>query len=195
MRYCCKIEPSISFPVPAKWCFSYPVSSSLTIRCNPNICPICLIIRSLILFRSMLNHMLSHMSNSISSGGQWRFVFQAHLEQEHQELQYKEQQLQLANSILERELETLTNTRDEKEKEATSLYIALEVTNYIYFYCLWFPECAMKFLHQNTLSIQNYTVHSPTIKLSLLEMFSAAFLLTKACSFDNLCKLTTQFFL
>ncbi|XP_062855958.1 protein Spindly [Trichomycterus rosablanca] len=48
------------------------------------------------------------------------------LEQEHQELQYKEQQLQLANCILQRQLETLTNTREEKEKEAASIYIALE---------------------------------------------------------------------
>ncbi|XP_058253323.1 protein Spindly isoform X1 [Hemibagrus wyckioides] len=50
----------------------------------------------------------------------------AALQQKHQELQYKEQQLELANCILQRQLETLANTKDEGEKEIASLYNALE---------------------------------------------------------------------
>ncbi|GAA6096897.1 protein Spindly isoform X1 [Tachysurus ichikawai] len=50
----------------------------------------------------------------------------AALEQEHQELKYREQQLELANCVLQRQLETLTNIKDETEKELTSLFSALE---------------------------------------------------------------------
>ncbi|MCJ8733961.1 hypothetical protein PDJAM_G00229810 [Pangasius djambal] len=50
----------------------------------------------------------------------------AALEQKHQELIYREQQLELANCILQRQLETLANTKEEKEKEVMSLYSALE---------------------------------------------------------------------
>ncbi|XP_060783587.1 protein Spindly isoform X2 [Neoarius graeffei] len=50
----------------------------------------------------------------------------AALEQKHQDLKYKEQQLELANGILQRQLETLANTMEEKEKEVVSLYTALE---------------------------------------------------------------------
>ncbi|KAM9470183.1 protein Spindly isoform 1-T1 [Clarias gariepinus] len=50
----------------------------------------------------------------------------ATLEQQYQELKYKEQQLELANCILQRQLETLENTKEEKEKETMSLYSALE---------------------------------------------------------------------
>ncbi|KAF4085506.1 hypothetical protein AMELA_G00095940 [Ameiurus melas] len=50
----------------------------------------------------------------------------AALEQKHQELKYKEEQLELANCILQRQLETLTNTKEEKENEVVSLYSALE---------------------------------------------------------------------
>lgn len=42
-------------------------------------------------------------------------------------MKYKEQQLELANCILQRQLETLANTVEEKEKEVVSLYSALEV--------------------------------------------------------------------
>ncbi|KAF5895613.1 protein Spindly isoform X2, partial [Clarias magur] len=50
----------------------------------------------------------------------------ANLDQQYQELKYKEQQLELANCILQRQLETLENTKEEKEKETMSLYSALE---------------------------------------------------------------------
>ncbi|XP_053486629.1 protein Spindly isoform X2 [Ictalurus furcatus] len=50
----------------------------------------------------------------------------AALEQKHQELKYKEEQLELANCILQRQLETLANTKEEKENEVMSLYGALE---------------------------------------------------------------------
>ncbi|KAK1804473.1 hypothetical protein P4O66_020485, partial [Electrophorus voltai] len=51
----------------------------------------------------------------------------AAFKQELQESQYKEQQLQLANAILQRHVETLVDAKQEKEKEVVSLYNALEV--------------------------------------------------------------------
>ncbi|XP_076878012.1 protein Spindly [Brachyhypopomus gauderio] len=46
--------------------------------------------------------------------------------QELQESQYKEQQLQLANTILQRQVEALVDAKEEREKEVVSLYNALE---------------------------------------------------------------------
>lgn len=53
-------------------------------------------------------------------------VLQASLEQELQEARYKEEQLQLANTTLQRQLERLTEEKEEREKEAVSCYNALE---------------------------------------------------------------------
>lgn len=52
------------------------------------------------------------------------------LQQKHLELKYKEQQLELANCILQRHVETLVNEKEEQEKEAMSLYSALKVIHY-----------------------------------------------------------------
>ncbi|KAG1930099.1 protein Spindly [Pimephales promelas] len=54
------------------------------------------------------------------------------LEQGLQEAQYKEEQLRLANTTLQRQLERLTEEKEEREKESVSCYNALEkarVTN------------------------------------------------------------------
>uniref|UniRef100_I3K0E9 Protein Spindly n=1 Tax=Oreochromis niloticus TaxID=8128 RepID=I3K0E9_ORENI len=48
------------------------------------------------------------------------------LEQELQESQYKEQQLELSNSSLQRQLERITEEKEEREKEAVSWFNALE---------------------------------------------------------------------
>lgn len=48
------------------------------------------------------------------------------LEQALQELQYKEQQLELSNGSLQRQLERLTEEKEEREKEAVSWFNALE---------------------------------------------------------------------
>ncbi len=53
-------------------------------------------------------------------------VLQATLEQELQEARYKEEQLHLANSTLQRQQERLTEEKEEREKEAVSCYNALE---------------------------------------------------------------------
>ncbi|KAK7141248.1 hypothetical protein R3I93_015417 [Phoxinus phoxinus] len=50
----------------------------------------------------------------------------ASLEQELQEARYKEEQLHLANSTLQRQLERDTEEKEEREKEAVSCYNALE---------------------------------------------------------------------
>uniref|UniRef100_A0A3B1J2H9 Protein Spindly n=1 Tax=Astyanax mexicanus TaxID=7994 RepID=A0A3B1J2H9_ASTMX len=50
----------------------------------------------------------------------------AALEQELQESHYKEQQLQLNNTIIQRQLEALEGAKEEKECEVVSLYNALE---------------------------------------------------------------------
>ncbi|KAK9963224.1 hypothetical protein ABG768_006426 [Culter alburnus] len=50
----------------------------------------------------------------------------ASLEQELQEARYKEEQLQLANTTLQRQLERITEEKEEREKEAVSCYNALE---------------------------------------------------------------------
>lgn len=56
----------------------------------------------------------------------WNFRLQATLEQELQEARYKEEQLNLANTTLQRQLERLTEEKEEREKEAVSCYNALE---------------------------------------------------------------------
>lgn len=53
-------------------------------------------------------------------------VLQASLEQELQEARYKEEQLHLANTTLQRQLERFTEEKEEREKEAVSCYNALE---------------------------------------------------------------------
>ncbi|XP_072518971.1 protein Spindly isoform X2 [Salminus brasiliensis] len=50
----------------------------------------------------------------------------AALEQELQESHYKEQQLQLTNTIIQRQLKALAGAKEEKEQEVVSLYNALE---------------------------------------------------------------------
>ncbi|XP_067313507.1 protein Spindly [Pseudorasbora parva] len=50
----------------------------------------------------------------------------ASLEQELQEARYKDEQLHLANTTLQRQLERLTEEKEEREKEAVSCYNALE---------------------------------------------------------------------
>ncbi|XP_050983091.1 protein Spindly isoform X2 [Labeo rohita] len=50
----------------------------------------------------------------------------AALEQELQEARYKEEQLHLANTTLQRQLERVTEEKEEREKEAVSCYNALE---------------------------------------------------------------------
>ncbi|KAG5263528.1 hypothetical protein AALO_G00265800 [Alosa alosa] len=50
----------------------------------------------------------------------------ADLKMELQECQYKEQQLQLANTSLQRQVEQLTEEKEERQKEAVSCYNALE---------------------------------------------------------------------
>uniref|UniRef100_A0A8C2H9F0 Protein Spindly n=2 Tax=Cyprinus carpio TaxID=7962 RepID=A0A8C2H9F0_CYPCA len=53
-------------------------------------------------------------------------VLQATLGQELQEARYKEEQLHFANTTLQRQLERLTEEKEEREKEAVSCYNALE---------------------------------------------------------------------
>ncbi|XP_026106605.1 protein Spindly-like isoform X2 [Carassius auratus] len=53
-------------------------------------------------------------------------VLQATLEQELQEARYKEEQLHLGNTTLQRQLERLTEEKEEREREAVSCYNALE---------------------------------------------------------------------
>uniref|UniRef100_A0A8C1GPC8 Protein Spindly n=1 Tax=Cyprinus carpio TaxID=7962 RepID=A0A8C1GPC8_CYPCA len=53
-------------------------------------------------------------------------VLQATLEQELQEARYKEEQLHLANTTVQRQLERLTEEKEEREREAVSCYNALE---------------------------------------------------------------------
>lgn len=55
------------------------------------------------------------------------FVYQVELEQTLQESQYREQQLELTNSSLQRHLERITEEKEEREKEAVSWFNALEV--------------------------------------------------------------------
>lgn len=45
-----------------------------------------------------------------------------------QESQYREQQLELTNSSLQRQLERITEEKEEREKEAVSLFNSLEVS-------------------------------------------------------------------
>lgn len=49
------------------------------------------------------------------------------LEQALQDSQYREQQLELTNSSLQRHLERITEEKEEREKEAVSWFNALEV--------------------------------------------------------------------
>uniref|UniRef100_A0A8C2IQK4 Protein Spindly n=1 Tax=Cyprinus carpio TaxID=7962 RepID=A0A8C2IQK4_CYPCA len=53
-------------------------------------------------------------------------VLQATLEQELQEARYKEEQLHLANTTVQRQLERLTEEKEERERKAVSCYNALE---------------------------------------------------------------------
>lgn len=59
-------------------------------------------------------------------------VLQVSLEQELQEARYKEEQLQLANTTLQRQLERLTEEKEEREKEAVSCYNALEACQFTF---------------------------------------------------------------
>lgn len=66
------------------------------------------------------------------------------LEQKLQEFQYREQQLQLAKSILQRHLEQVTEEKEEREKEAVSWFNALEVESHPFnldIACCVYPEC------------------------------------------------------
>lgn len=54
-------------------------------------------------------------------------VYQVELEQTLQESQYKEQQLELSSSSLQRHLDQITEEKEEREKEAVSCFNALEV--------------------------------------------------------------------
>lgn len=56
------------------------------------------------------------------------FLFQTELEQTLHESQYREQQLKLANSSLQRQIERLTEEKEEREKESVSWFNALEVS-------------------------------------------------------------------
>lgn len=56
------------------------------------------------------------------------------LEQTLQESQYKQQQLELINSRLQRNLKHTTEEKEEREAEAVSLFNALEVN--------WVSECS-----------------------------------------------------
>lgn len=49
------------------------------------------------------------------------------MEQTLQESRYREQQLELTNSSLQRHLERITEEKEEREKEAVSWFNALEV--------------------------------------------------------------------
>ena len=49
------------------------------------------------------------------------------MEQTLQESQYREQQLELTNSSLQRQLERITEEKEDREKEAVSWFNALEV--------------------------------------------------------------------
>lgn len=55
------------------------------------------------------------------------FIYQGELEQTVQESQYREQQLELTNSKLQRHLERITEEKEEREREAVSWFNALEV--------------------------------------------------------------------
>lgn len=55
------------------------------------------------------------------------FVYQVELEQTLQESQYREQQLELTNSSLQRHLERITEEKEDREKEAVSCFNSLEV--------------------------------------------------------------------
>lgn len=57
---------------------------------------------------------------------------QATLEEELQEARYKDEQLHLANATLQRQLERITEEKEEREKEAVSCYNALEACQYIF---------------------------------------------------------------
>lgn len=61
------------------------------------------------------------------------FLFQAILERELQESHFKEQQLQLTNTIIQGQMEALTGAKEEREKEVVSLYNALEVNIFLAF--------------------------------------------------------------
>lgn len=52
------------------------------------------------------------------------------LEQKLQEFQYREQQLQLAKSSVQRHLEQIAEEKEEREKEAVSWFNALEVDSH-----------------------------------------------------------------
>lgn len=56
-------------------------------------------------------------------------VCQGELEQALQESQFKEQQLDLSNSSLQRQLEQISEEKQEREKEAVSWFNALEVSS------------------------------------------------------------------
>lgn len=53
---------------------------------------------------------------------------QVELEQTLQEHQYREQQLELTNSSLQRQLQRITEEKEDREKEAVNWFSALEVT-------------------------------------------------------------------
>lgn len=74
----------------------------------------------------------------------WFWSIEVELEQKLQEFQYREQQLQLAKSSLQRHLEQVTEEKEEREKEAVSWFNALEVESDPFTldiaYCVH-PEC------------------------------------------------------
>ena len=57
---------------------------------------------------------------------------QAEFQMSLQEAQYKEQQMELTNGSLKRHLKQITEEKEEREKEAVSLFNALGVSTMLY---------------------------------------------------------------
>lgn len=88
-------------------------------------------------------------------------VLQASLEQELQEARYKEEQLHLANTTLQRQLERFTEEKEEREKEAVSCYNALEA-------------CQLTFSSKHEIS--KFKKFEIFLKRSILWLTKAAFI-------------------
>lgn len=73
------------------------------------------------------------------------FYFQVELEQTLQESQYKQQQLELINSRLQRNLKHTTEEKEEREAEAVSLFNALEVN--------WVSGCQVNYYYYHDSSL------------------------------------------
>lgn len=93
-------------------------------------------------------------------------VLQASLEQELQEAQYKEEQLHLANTTLQRQLERFTEEKEEREKEAVSCYNALEACQLTFSSKLVYKTCIYT-------TFQKFGIKK---KRSILRLTKAAFI-------------------